>query len=189
MAVAVERHFESDAMSKMVFSVELAVAIGVLEDDAPAVADDEDGAGESVLGDALIDERGDRSEVGSEGCRRTLSGWLAMRGLLGYARDWQAETQEEQGSYGGGAFGACALAEEKAGERADDECRSRADEDVPGPGDVRDGDGAKMHGESSLPNPEIENEAADHANDGAELCSEARERAEQEDSEQAAVCN
>ena len=46
---------------------------------------------------------------------------------------------------------------------------SRADENVPGEGDVRNGDRAEMHGEAALPKPEVENEAADHADDCCRL--------------------
>jgi hypothetical protein len=44
----------------------------VLEDDAAAVADEENGAGKAVLGDVLVDERGDRGEVRGGDRGRTL---------------------------------------------------------------------------------------------------------------------
>src|SRR5215469_14968905 len=107
-----------------------------------------------------------------------------MRSFLSNASDWETEAQKQEGCDRDGGFVACTPSEEEACERADKECRRSADEDVPGPGDVRNGDGTEMHGECSLPNPEVENEAADHADDSAELCCKARECAEKEDSEQ-----
>ena len=40
------------------FAGELAVAVGVVEDDFAVVADDDDGSGELVRGDGVVDERG-----------------------------------------------------------------------------------------------------------------------------------
>ena len=47
--------------------------------------------------------------------------------------------------------------------------------------------GPRCTGKCSLPEPEVKDEAADHADDGAGLGGVARERAEEEDAEQAAV--
>src|SRR5580692_7268483 len=107
-----------------------------------------------------------------------------VRGLLGRARRWEGETQKQERTHGGGTPSTRALSEEETRESADAERGNCADQDVPGPGDVRDRGRTEMHRECSLPNPKIETEAADHADDCAELCGEARECAEQEDTQQ-----
>ena len=78
-------------------------------------------------------------------------------------------------------------AQREAGEGADGEGGPGPDEDVPGEGDVGDGDGTEVHGKTSLPQPEIEGEAADHAKDSAALVCKAGEGAEQKDPEQATI--
>ena len=133
------------------FAGELAVAVGALEDDAAAMADDEDGAGKPAFSDALIDERGDNCEVRSGYCGRTLRGRLMMRGLLGCACERETETQKQERSHSGRALGPRALSEEEARERANQEGGSRADEDVPGVGDVRDRDGTEVTGNALRP--------------------------------------
>ena len=77
--------------------------------------------------------------------------------------------------------------EDEAGKGADGEGDDRTDEDVPGEGDVGDGEGAEMDGEGALPEPDVEREAGDHAGDGSPFCGEAGESAEEEDAEEAAV--
>ena len=58
---------------------------------------------------------------------------------------------------------------DEAGEGADGEGDGGADEHEPGEGDVRDGERAEVHGEGSLPEPEVEREAAEHADGGTVL--------------------
>ena len=119
------------------FPGELAVAIGMLEDNASAVPNEEDGARETMLRDSLVDQRRDNREVGFGKCLRATYLLVMNSRLLGCTSEWQKEKQRQKGSScDGSAFAASALPNHEACEGADEEGSSRTDEHVPGPGNV-----------------------------------------------------
>ena len=70
IAVAVTRHFVSDAMSKIVSSVigstvglQRSISVRLLEDGLPVVVDEHDRPGELLRRDGLIHEGGDGAEI------------------------------------------------------------------------------------------------------------------------------